>query len=186
MVLSAIFVLCTLFFIPTAFLALFDPAWETGLFGRLYPWVILIVFLLSQILIYPSIFRGMVFIWKLLKNKAIVLVVLIAVTIWIIVWINSGHERKGYDADVRADLKHAANGQEAYFNKNGTYTNSVSDLRKILSGKGISHSSNVNLTVEATTITFVISGNAKEGCSPNSGTWTFNSTTGAIDGTRCR
>ena len=124
--------------------------------------------------------------WKRSKIEVIVLGVVLAPVIWIILVQFSIMRTREYDADVRADLRNAANAQETYFKGNGTYTNSVSDLRKILSGAGISHSSNVNLTIEATTTTFVISGNVKEGCSPNSGTWSFNPTTGAINGTPCR
>ena len=121
----------------------------------------------------------MIFIWKLLKIKAIALVVLIAVTIWIFVWINSAPERKGYDADVRADLKHAANGQEAYFKDNGTYTNRIGSL------KGFNQSANVNINMEATTTTYRITGTATEGCKANTGTWHIDNTTGDINGTPC-
>ena len=86
----------------------------------------------------------------------------------------------GYDSEVKSNLKNAAAAQESYFKDNGTYTNKIGSL------KGFDQHSKVNITMEATTTTFVISGNVKEGCSPNSGTWSFNSTTGVIDGTPCR
>lgn len=124
--------------------------------------------------------------WKRSKIEVIVLIVFIAVPTWLAAVQWSAWERRGYDIRVRLDVSDAAKAQKAYFKENGTYTNSVSDLQEILSGAGISHSSNVNLTIEATTTTFVISGNVKEGCSPNTGTWSFNPTTGAIDGTPCR
>ena len=120
------------------------------------------------------------------RAAEIVIIMVLAAVIWIILVQFSNMRTREYDAAVRADLIFAARAQETYFTENGRYTNSVSDLRNILSGAGISHSSNVHLTIEATTTTFVISGNVNEGCTPNTGTWFLNSTTGAIDGTPCR
>ena len=90
------------------------------------------------------------------------------------------YRRRGYDADVKANIKNVAMAQETYFEDNRTYTNRIGSL------EGFNQSVNVNITMEATTTTFVITGTTKKGCSPNTGTWTFNSTAGAIDGTPCQ
>jgi len=86
----------------------------------------------------------------------------------------------GYDSEVKSNLKNAAAAQESYFKDNGTYTNKIGSL------KGFDQHSKVNITMEATTTTYVITGAATERCRPNTGTWSFNSITGAIDGTPCR
>jgi len=188
-----ILILPYLIFIPIAFLPEstlislfeFDPDSQPGIFVLLLMVVVLIVFTLSQIVMYLSFSRGMFLMWKRSKIEVIVLGVVLAPVIWIILVQFSIMRTREYDSAVRVGLMFAANAQETYFDENGTYTNSVSDLWKILSGAGISHSSNVNLTIEATTTTFVITGKVKEGCSPNTGTWSYISTTGAIDGTPC-
>jgi Tfp pilus assembly protein PilE len=85
-----------------------------------------------------------------------------------------------YDSEVKSNLKNAAAAQEAYFKENSTYTNKMGSL------KGFIQSANVIITMEATTTTFIITGTVKEGCSPNTGTWTFNRTTGAVGGKPCQ
>ena len=76
-------------------------------------------------------------------------------------------------------IKTAAYAEEAYYKVNGTYTANIDSLT------GLIQSANVTITVEATATTFVITGTA-QGCKPHTGTWSFNSTTGKIDGTPCR
>ncbi len=90
-----------------------------------------------------------------------------------------GH-RKTHDSLVKATLKNAATAQETYFVDNRTYTNKVSSL------KGFYQSANVNISASTTATTFVITGAVKEGCKENTGTWTFNSTDGSINGTPCQ
>ena len=87
--------------------------------------------------------------------------------------------RRGYDAEVKKTLWIAAEGQEAYLKDNETFTNKIGSL------KGFNQSTNVNLKLEATTTTYVITGATIEGCSPNTGVWSLSSTEGSISGTLC-
>jgi len=89
------------------------------------------------------------------------------------------YTRRGYDADVKTSLKNAAKAEETYYKDNGTYTANVGKL------KGFTQGDNVTISASATATTFVFTGTVKAGCGPKTGTWTFNSTTGAIDGTPC-
>ena len=87
--------------------------------------------------------------------------------------------KRGPDAEVKANLKNAATAQEAHFVDYDTYTSNVGSLT------GFNQSANVYITMEATTNTFEITGTMTEGCKANTGTWSINSTTGAITGTPC-
>ncbi len=84
------------------------------------------------------------------------------------------------DDEVKSNLWSAATAQDAYFRDNGTYTNKIGNL------KWFNQSDNVNINMEANTTTYVITGTMTEGCKANTGTWSYISTTGAIDGTPCR
>ncbi len=102
------------------------------------------------------------------------------------------------DGEVKFNIKNAALAQEVYFIDNGTYTNSVSDLQEIMSSAEFkrivpnNQSDNVNIAMEATATTFVITGTMTKGCKANTGTWYLSGTTEtidglpAIDGTPCR
>ena len=87
--------------------------------------------------------------------------------------------KRGPDAEVKANLKNAAISQEAHFVDYDTYTSNVGSLT------GFNQSANVYITMEATTNTYVITGTMTEGCKANTGTWSYISTTGAINGTPC-
>jgi len=54
-----------------------------------------------------------------------VLSVMIAVPIWMFVWLESAHQQRGYVAEVRSNLKDAAYAQESYFAKNNSYKSCV-------------------------------------------------------------
>ena len=90
-----------------------------------------------------------------------------------------GYRRRAYDSDVKSSLKNAARAQEIYFEDNRTYTNKIGSL------KGFNQSSKVNITMEATTTKFIITGTVKEGCRTNTGIWNSSSTDGSISGTPC-
>jgi len=92
----------------------------------------------------------------------------------------AAYRRRAYDSDVKASLRNAATAEETYYKDNGKYTAKIDRLT------GFNQSDNVTITVEATPTTFVITGTAKEGCKPDTGTWFISSTTGAINGTSCR
>ena len=90
------------------------------------------------------------------------------------------HPRSNPDADVKANLKNAATAQEAYFVDYDTYTTNIGSLT------GFNQSANVTMGASVTENTFIITGTVTKGCETDTGTWSFNSTTGAIDGTPCR
>ena len=92
----------------------------------------------------------------------------------------AAYRRRGYDADVKANLENAAKAEKAYYRDNVSYTANIDSLT------GFNQSDNVTITVEATRTTFVITGTRTKGCKANTGTWFIASTTGAIDGTPCR
>jgi len=121
------------------------------------------------------------------KGKRYLPIFMLMFTISILAWMSpevrqhlASYRRKGYDSDVKSNLKNAATAQETYFENNGTYTNKIGSLR------GFNQSDNVTIAVEAPATKFVITGTMTEGCSPNTGTWTLSSADGSISGTPCR
>jgi len=85
-----------------------------------------------------------------------------------------------FTAAIEANLENAAKAEEAYYRDNGSYTANIDSLT------GFNQSENVTITVEATATTFVITGTRTKGCKASTGTWFIDSTTDAVDGTRCR
>ncbi len=94
----------------------------------------------------------------------------------------ASRRRRGYDGEVKADVRLAANAEEAYYKVNGTYTARIDSLP----GFNQVQSDNVNITIEATAITYVITGTMTKGCEAYTGRWVIDSTTGKIDGIPCR
>jgi Tfp pilus assembly protein PilE len=95
----------------------------------------------------------------------------------------AAYRRRGYDAQVKADLKNAAVAQETYFTDTGTYTASVADLTP----KGFRQTGGVTVVPDFTVgqRTFVISGTAV-GCSAGTGSWSYVSEGGGVvAGTPC-
>ncbi len=86
-----------------------------------------------------------------------------------------------HDADVKSNLTDAATAQENFFVDHGTYTSNIGSLK----GYGYIQSFKVTMTAIASSTTFVITGTATKDCKANTGTWSFNSYTGAIGGTPC-
>jgi len=93
---------------------------------------------------------------------------------------NHAYRIRRYDGEVRNNLKHAAEAEEAYDRENGTYTANIGNL------KGFNQSDNVNITIEATATTYVIIGTRTKGCEAYTGRFYIDSTTGKINGTPCR
>jgi len=85
------------------------------------------------------------------------------------------------DRLIKSNIKNAAMAQEAYFVDHKTYTSNIDSLKEV----GYHQSANVTMGASATTTTFVITGTITKGCKANTGRWVIDSTTGAIDGTRC-
>ena len=112
-------------------------------------------------------------------------VALIGIAILMVIAIFAPHfskfRKRGPDAEVKYNLKIARTAQEAYFVDHDTYTTNIGSLKRV----GFNQSANVYITMEATTNTYVITGTMTEGCKANTGTWSYNSTTGAINGTPC-
>jgi len=108
--------------------------------------------------------------------------VLIVVGILAAIYIpqKAAYRRRGYDGEVRSDLRNTANAEEAYYRDNGIYTANIGNL------KGFNQSDNVTIAVEATETTYVIIGTVTKGCEAYTGRHYIDSTTGAIKGTYCR
>jgi len=93
----------------------------------------------------------------------------------------AAYRRRGYDANIKADLRNAATSQEAYFTDNDQYTGSVASLKT----GGYNQSSNITMSTAASTTTYVITGSATKGCGASTGIFNISSTTGSIAGTAC-
>ena len=93
----------------------------------------------------------------------------------------ASYRRRGYDSDVKSNLKNATISQEAYFTHKETYTSSLTDL----DSWGFKQSANVNVAVSGTTTTFIVTGTSTAACSANTGVWSFASTGGATTGAAC-
>ena len=94
----------------------------------------------------------------------------------------AAYRRRGFDSDVKSNVKNATTAQEAYFVDKNTYTSTVADLTTT---RGFRQSVNVGITAAGTASGFVVGGTAIAGCSASTGIWTFDSTTGLITGTQC-
>ena len=94
----------------------------------------------------------------------------------------SAYRRRGYDSDVKSNVKNASTAQEAYFTDKNTYAAAISDLL----ARGYKQSPNVGMEAPAPTATnFVLTGTVVTGCTSATGVWSFASTTGALTGTPC-
>src|SRR3989304_7107112 len=94
----------------------------------------------------------------------------------------SAYRRRGYDSDVKSNVKNASTAQEAYLTDKNTYSAAISDLL----ARGYKQSANVNMGDPAPSATsFVITGTVLTGCTSATGVWTFASTTGVLTGTPC-
>lgn len=91
------------------------------------------------------------------------------------------YRRRGYDADVKSNIKNASIAQEAYFTEKEIYTSALGDL----ASRGFKQSTNVNITPTGSPTTFIISGGATVVCTPSTGVWSFASTTGGTTGVAC-
>lgn len=91
----------------------------------------------------------------------------------------SAYRKRGYEAQVKSDLRNAATAQEAYFTQAFTYKGGA-----LVSGtiEGFNKSPDVTAGALVGTNTFYITA-THANCSTN--TWTFTSATGAIAGTAC-
>jgi prepilin-type N-terminal cleavage/methylation domain-containing protein len=93
----------------------------------------------------------------------------------------SAYRKRGYEAQVKSDLRNAATAEEAYFTQSFTYKSGA------LAGNdanfpGFNKSPDVTAGAAVGTNTFYITA-THTNCGSN--TWTFTSTTGAITGSSC-
>ena len=95
------------------------------------------------------------------------------------------YRRRGFDADVKSQVRNMVVAQEAYFVDNGFYTTGVgSDVQFI--DRGFRVSPNVNtVTTAISPSVFTVDSNAIKGCSAGTGVWNFDNITSAITGTQC-
>lgn len=92
------------------------------------------------------------------------------------------YRRKGFDADVQANVRNMAISQEAYFVDNNSYAKSVADLK----GFGYVQSSNVDPKIETgNATTFVVEASVKTGCKTKTGVATYDQATGQITLVKC-
>ncbi len=94
----------------------------------------------------------------------------------------SAYRRRGYDSDVKSNVKNASTSEEAYFTDKQTYSAGISDL----TARGFRQSANVGMAAPVPTATdFVITGTVAVGCTASTGVWSFASTSGVLTGTPC-
>ena len=88
----------------------------------------------------------------------------------------SAYRKRGYEAQVKSDLRNAATAEEAYFTQNFVYKTGA-----LSSGvpTGFNKSAQVTMTSATGTNTYLLTGTHSLCTGVN---WTFDSTTGAISG----
>ncbi|HWO42211.1 MAG TPA: prepilin-type N-terminal cleavage/methylation domain-containing protein [Candidatus Eisenbacteria bacterium] len=88
----------------------------------------------------------------------------------------AAYRRRGYEAQVKSDLRNAATAQEAYFTETFTYKSGT-----LTSGTptGFNKSNDTELSAVVGTNTFYITATHVNGCGSDD-VWTFTSSTGAI------
>ncbi|MBI3001004.1 MAG: prepilin-type N-terminal cleavage/methylation domain-containing protein [Deltaproteobacteria bacterium] len=96
----------------------------------------------------------------------------------------AAYRRRGYDSDVKSNVKNLSTAQEAYFVDKNTY-GSAAGSNLMFTSRGFKQSANVSITAAGTVGGFVLTGTATAGCSASTGTWIFDSATGLITGTQC-
>ena len=94
------------------------------------------------------------------------------------------YSRRGFDADVRSNVKNMILAQEAYFIDLDTYATGTGTSLVFLD-RGFRLSPNVNVVSTNFSTFFTVTANAIKGCSAGTGVWTYNSATGSHSGTRC-
>ena len=94
----------------------------------------------------------------------------------------SAYRKRGYEAQVKSDIRNAATAEEAYFTQFFTYKGNT-----LTSGTptGFNKSNDVSIgATVATGGTFTLSA-SHANCSAGSVTWTYLSSTGVISATTC-
>jgi prepilin-type N-terminal cleavage/methylation domain-containing protein len=91
----------------------------------------------------------------------------------------SAYRKRGYEAQVKSDLRNAATAEEAYFTQTFTYKGGALVSATI---EGFNKSPQVSLGATVNTNTFSLSA-SHSNCGTT--TWTYSSSTGAIVGPSC-
>jgi prepilin-type N-terminal cleavage/methylation domain-containing protein len=96
----------------------------------------------------------------------------------------SAYRKRGYEAQVRSDLRNAATAQEAYFasKQPSVYTNCGGDACVAADLPGFNPTAGVTVEADPDTDSFTLTATHAQ-CSTNE--WTFSSTTGQITGSAC-
>jgi type IV pilus assembly protein PilA len=94
----------------------------------------------------------------------------------------SAYRKRGYEAQIKSDLRNAATAEEAYFasNQPSSYKSGAITGNTVL--PGFNKTANVTLGAAVGTDTFYITA-THANCTGN--TWTYTSSTGAITGAAC-
>ena len=91
----------------------------------------------------------------------------------------SAYRKRGYEAQIKSDLRNAATAEEAYFTQTFTYKGGALVSATI---EGFNKSPQVSLGATVNTNTFSLSA-SHSNCGTT--TWTYSSSTGAIVGPSC-
>jgi len=95
-----------------------------------------------------------------------------------------GFRRRGFDVDVRSNVRNLLTAQEAYFVDTDSYGSGNGNDAKFTS-RGFRQSAGVNVSTTGNALDFTVTGTAASGCSSGTGICTFNSSTGMTAGTEC-
>ena len=113
--------------------------------------------------------------------EILVVIAVVAILAAIAIPQLSSYRRRGFDADVKSNIKNATIYQEAYYTDKLSYSSGLADLQSW----GFLQSPGINITPSGGATTFVISGGATVGCTPGTGIWSFVSTSGITTGAAC-
>ena len=113
--------------------------------------------------------------------EILVVIAVIAILAAIAIPQLSAYRRRGFDTDIKSNIKNATISQEAYYTDKHSYSSELADLQSW----GFLQSPGVNITASGGATTFVISGEAIVGCTPGTGIWSFASTSGITTGAAC-
>ncbi len=93
-----------------------------------------------------------------------------------------GYRRKGFDADVQANVRNLALAQEAYFLDNNTYADTLADLTDF----GYVRSANVTPAItKGDATTFVVKATVASGCKSGTGVATYDRAVGQVALVKC-
>ncbi len=92
------------------------------------------------------------------------------------------YRRRGFDADVQANVRNMALAQEAYFLDNNSYADALADLT------GFGYVASANVTPAITTgnaTTFVVTATVASGCGSGTGVATYDRAVGQVALVKC-